>query len=93
MRSAKDLKDIVTEVRGKSKGRIIEAGKASLNKTETLDTYTDQDGSFTRSSLGAAAYGNRPKLPIDEKNYKTNEDAQAKKIALLKESDKDTIEI
>lgn len=27
MRSAKDLKDIVTDVRGKSKGKYTEAGK------------------------------------------------------------------
>ena len=37
MRSAKDLKDIVSEVRGRSKGKFTEAGKMALANTTSFN--------------------------------------------------------
>jgi len=61
MRSTKDLKDIVTDIRGKSKGRFTEAGKMTLMNPSTLDiSQNDGDSSFVaRMQTGGVTYGQR----------------------------------
>ena len=70
MRSTKDLKDIVTDIRGKSKGRLPGKGEMpSLNQTfGTNKENTDDEGSFiAKAKNGGVTYGAR-KHTVDSSN-------------------------
>jgi hypothetical protein len=99
MRSTKDLKDIVTDVRGRSKGRFTETGKMALAGTTSYVDQVEEEGSFiAKTSNGSVTYGMRSKeekkSSADVSNYKTTpeEENRNAKLALLALSDKDTIE-
>jgi hypothetical protein len=95
LRSAKDLKEMVTDARAKSKGRLTEAARMQLAGTTPIESLPPLNGEdYARTQTGGATYGNRVKASIDGQYSTTRveEDARQAKLALLASSDKETIE-